>query len=204
MRLRTISRMAVGSSLKLARLPIDAVLRIVATRGAAVRAELALDRAEATIRGFAGKVLGDEALQEDAHLRGEAAEERERAAQLRADADRRSERADERVAAQERATERHRAQAAETANRRRQEAQGRRDSTKRHAAEATRRRRKAAETSAAQTEKVIEERAKRGRLEHLDAKADALEEKEVALRTAAEAASLKTAASNAKAERKEG
>jgi hypothetical protein len=196
--------MAVGGSLKLARLPIDAVLRVMATRGAAVHAELALDRAEATIRALAGKALGDEALQEDAHLRGEAADERERAAQLRADAGRRSERADERVAAQERAAERYRAQAAETANRRRQEAQGRRDSNKRHAAKDTRRRRNAAETSAAQTEKVIEERAKRGRLEHLDAKAEALEEKEAALKTADEAARLRTAASNAKAERKEG
>ena len=57
-----------------------------------------------------------------------------------------------------------------------------------------RRRRNAAETSAAQSEKVIEERAKLGRLEHLDAKAEALEEKEVALRTADEARRLRAAA----------
>jgi hypothetical protein len=47
-------------------------------------------------------------------------------------------------------------------------------------------------------EKVIKERAKLGRLEHFDAKADALEEKEAALRTAGEARELarRTRASN--------
>jgi hypothetical protein len=204
MRLRTISRMAVGGSLKLARLPIDGVLRAAGASRAVVHAKLALDRTEAKIRALAGKALGDEALQEDARRRGEAADERERAVQLRAKAELRSEHADERVAAQEHAAERRRAQAAETATRKRRQAQERRESTKRTAAEATRRRRNAAETLAAESEKVIEERAKLGRLEHLDAKADALGEKEAALRAADEARRLRAVASDAKAERKEG
>ena len=204
MTLRTISRMAVGGSLKLARLPIDGVLRVAGDSSAVAHAKLALDRTEAKIRALAGKAFGDEVLQEDARRRGEAANERERAVQLRSEAELRSERADQRVAAEEQAAERRRAQAAETAKRKRQQAQERRESHKRTAADATRRRRNAAETSAAQSEKVIEERAKLGRLEHLDAKADALEEKEAALRTADEARRLRAAASRAKAERKEG
>jgi colicin import membrane protein len=204
MTLRTISRMAVGGSLKLARLPIDGVLRVAGDSSAVAHAKLALDRTEAKIRALAGDVLGDEALQEDASRRCEAADERERAVQLRSEAELRSERADQRVAAEEQAAERRRAQAAETAKRKRQQAQERRESHKRTAADATRRRRNAAETSAAQSEKVIEERAKLGRLEYLDAKADALEEKEAALRTADEARRLRAAASRAKAERKEG
>jgi colicin import membrane protein len=204
MTLRTISRLAVGGSLKLARLPIDGVLRAAGGGTAVVHAKLAVDRTEAKIRALAGKAFGDEVLKDDARRRGEAANERERAAQLRAEAELRSERADERIAAQERAAERRRAQAAETAKRKRQQAQERRDLHKRTAADATRRRRNAAQTSAAQEEKVIEERAKLGRLEHLDTKADALEEKEAALRTGDEARRLRAAAANAKAERKEG
>ena len=71
------------------------------------------------------------------------------------------------------------------------QAQERGESNKRAAAEATRRWRSAAESSAARSEKAIEERAKLGRLEHLDAKADALEEKEAALKAADEARRLR-------------
>ena len=123
MTLRTIPRMAVGGSLKLARLPIDGVMRVAGGSSAVAYAKLALDRTEARIRALAGKALGDEVLQDDARRRGEAADQRERAVQLRAEAELRSERADERVAAEERAAERHRAQAAETAKQKRQQAQ---------------------------------------------------------------------------------
>jgi hypothetical protein len=74
------------------------------------------------------------------------------------------------------------------AERKPRQPQARRESNKRQAAEATRRRRIAAERSAARTEKVIEERAKLERLGHLDAEADALEEKEAALRRSAASA----------------
>jgi len=204
MTLRTISRMALGSSLKLARLPVDGVLRVAGGSGTAAGVKLILDRAEARIRALAGKALGDDALQEDARRRGVAADERERAMHLRAEAELRSERADERVTAKERVAERRRGQAAETAKRKRRQAEERRESTKRQAAQATRRRRDAAEKSADQSEKAIEEHAKLERLEHLDTKAEALEEREAALRTADEARRLRAAASSAKAERKEG
>jgi hypothetical protein len=72
-----------------------------------------------------------------------------------------------------------------TAGQVRRSAQGRRESSKRQAAEAIRGRRSAAAKSAAQTEKVIEERA---RLDHLDAKADALGGEKAALGMADEAA----------------
>jgi hypothetical protein len=56
--------------------------------------------------------------------------------------------------------------------------------------------------SAARSETAIKERAKLGRLDHLDAKADPLEKREGVLRTADEAPHLRAAASNTKAERK--
>jgi hypothetical protein len=203
MTLRTISSTAVGASLKLARFPVDGVLR-VAGGARANGVKLILDRADARIRALAGKALGDESLQEDARRRGLAADERERAMHLRAEAELRSERADEQVAAKERAAERRRGRAAESAKRQRRQAEERRESRKRQAAQATHRRRNAAEKSADQSEKAIEERAKLEHLEHLDTKAEALEEKEAALRAEDEARRLRAAASDAKAERKEG
>ena len=150
MTLRTISRTAVGASLKLARLPVDGVLR-VAGGAPANGVKLILDRAEARIRALAVKALGDEVLQEDARRRRLAADERERAMHLRAEAELRSERADEQVASKERAAERRRGRAAESAKRQRRQAEERRESRKRQAAQATHRRRDAAEKSADQS-----------------------------------------------------
>ena len=79
--LRTIPRVAIGGSLTLIRLPVDSVVRLA---GGGDSIELALDRAEATVRGLAGFALGDDVLIDDAARRRDAAAEREQALRLRA------------------------------------------------------------------------------------------------------------------------
>jgi fused signal recognition particle receptor len=204
MTLLTIPRAAVGGSLKLVRLPLDSALSLAGSNPSATTARLALDRLEAAVRGLAGAALGDDVLREDARRRGEAAAERERALRLRVEADRRSERADDRVAEQQEAADRRRAAAAEAAQAKQAQARQRSDSRKKQAAQAAQRRKQTAEKSAARTQAAVDEQAKRDRLEALDTKTEALDEKEVALTAADEARRLRDAATRAKAERKNG
>src|SRR5918997_2040703 len=160
--LRTIPRAAIGGSLTLIRLPVDGVLRLA---GGGDSIELALDRAEATVRSLAGYALADDVLIDDAARRRDAVDERERALRLRADAVRHAERAEERVEEGREEAERTRARAAEEAERRQREARERSESQKAQAAKAARERRGAAAGSAARREEAIEEREKNARLE---------------------------------------
>src|SRR5512133_1044287 len=86
MSLRSLPRAAVGTSLKLARLPLDAALKVT---GVGTRGEAAVDRAEAAAADVAGVALGDDELRRDARRRRTAADEREQAQDLREAADRR-------------------------------------------------------------------------------------------------------------------
>src|SRR5512144_1081919 len=95
MNLHTIPRAAVGGYLTALRWPLDRGLRLVGHNGAS---ELRLDRAEASVRGVAGVVLGDPQLREDAARRHAAADEREHAQRLRAEANERREQTDEALA----------------------------------------------------------------------------------------------------------
>ena len=63
MMLRTIPRVAIGGSLTLIRMPVDSALRLA---GGGASVELALDRAEATVRSLAGFALADEAAEGEA------------------------------------------------------------------------------------------------------------------------------------------
>lgn len=199
---RALSRNALGGSLQLMRMPIDGLLGLAGDGRRATSMKLALDRADASVRGLAGTVLGDPMLREDAELRREAVADRERAANLKAEADLRSTRADRQVGAEKRQAQRRRKQASEGAKRTRQKAQKQRQSTKAKAAGRASKRRKAVKTSAARTERVIEQRAKDARLEHLDARRDALGEKESALSATDEARRLGKAAATVKEDRK--
>jgi hypothetical protein len=203
MMLRNLSRAAVGSSLRMIRWPIDGLLAVVGGDRAPVTAmKLTLDRADARTRELAGLVLGDPGLREDAELRRKAADKRERALNLRAEAELRSERADQLVDEGKQTAARRRKQAASTAKRKRRQAQERRRSTKATATRRADQRRDAAKSSAAQAAKVIEERNKHSRLEQLDSKQGAVQKKEVALTAADEARRLRRAAGDAKGERK--
>jgi hypothetical protein len=114
----------------------------------------------------------------------------------------RVERAEERVAEGREEAERTRAQAAQDAERQRRDARERSKSQKEGAAKTARERREAAARAAARREGAIEEQAKRVRLETLDRRGEALEEREEALTAGDEARRLREATSRAKAERK--
>ena len=80
MNVRRIPGTAVESSLRLVRLPLDAAVDRLPGNGTGARptARLALDRADAAVRAFAGTILGDSVLREDAQMRRVALEARER------------------------------------------------------------------------------------------------------------------------------
>src|SRR5918994_1180636 len=80
MDVRSISRKAVGGCLKVARMPVDAALKLA---GRGKQAEPAVDRAEAAARDVAGAAIGDDELRRDADLRRTAADRREQAQDLR-------------------------------------------------------------------------------------------------------------------------
>jgi hypothetical protein len=202
MTVRTIPSLALGGWLTLVRFPIDAVLRVGSSSGSASSVKLTLDRAEAAVRGLAGAVLADDSLKIDARRRSEAADERERALRLRVAAKRVSDRADARVADQQTEADRRRRSAAKSADRRRGQANERRESAKKKAAATTRGRREFAKRSAVRSEQEIEERAKQARVQQLDTKLDALETRQKAQVAADEARRLRAAASKAKAGRK--
>jgi hypothetical protein len=202
MTLRTIPRAVVGGYVAVLRFPVDGVLWLTSERNVDSSLKLALDRSEAAFRALAGAVLNDETLKDDARRRSQAASERGRALRLRREADRRSERADERVAERQQEADRKRTQAASAAADKRQRAERQRQATEKQAGQTARRRREATEKSAARSTEAIEERVKPARLEQLETKSEALEQREAALEAADETRRLAAAAAKAKAERK--
>lgn len=204
MSMRTIPRSAVGGAVKLARLPLDLAVSLLPGNGAGPRpaASIAVDRWEATLRRVAGYALRDDELREDAARRRVAADERARALRLRVAAERRSAEADERLADRFEQAEEHRSVAQERAERQRQAAEQQRAAKARAAAQAESRRKAATRRARANVEQAIEEQADEARLERLRAKAQALEEREVALTAEDEAQRLQEAATAKKAARR--
>ena len=204
MTVRRISGTAVESSLRLVRLPLDAAIGRLPGNGTGARptARLALDRADAAVRAFAARILGDSVLREDAQMRRVALKAREQGQALRGEAEQKTEEADARLQERQDQVARQRAQAELRAKRRRDEA-GRKRKEKTRRAEQIERKRLAASSAAAErADQAVSERAPRARLETLDAKTGALRKQEEALAANDEARRLRKAASRAKAERK--
>lgn len=206
MNARVIPRTAVTGYLKLVRTPLDAVIGVLPGngKGAKPAAQLAVDRADATVRSVAGTLLGDPVLRDDGQRRRQAAHERERGLRLRETADHTAEQADARLQEREEQARRKRRHAREAASTRRQQAERRAQKEKQQAANTESRRREAARKAAAQRERTIEERAPRKKLETLEAKSDALRARDQELAARDEARRLADAASELKAERKAG
>jgi hypothetical protein len=204
MNARSISRTAVESSLTLVRVPLDAVIGRLPGNGTGARptARLALDRADATLRAFAGTMLGDSVLRDDAQMRRSALQERERAQALRGEVEEKTEEADSRLQDRQDQVARQRAQAELRAKSRRDVADRQRRDKTRRADELERKRLAASENAAGRADEAINRRAPKARLETLDAKSDALRKKEAALTASDEASRLGEAASRAKAARK--
>jgi hypothetical protein len=203
---RVIPRTTVDGYLKLVRLPLDVAIGLLPGNGTGrgTAAGLALDRVDAAARTVAGAVLGDPVLREDAARRRLAAGERQRAFRLRTEAQRKSERAESRLAERRDQADRQRKRATQRAQKTRRQAERRREQKIRQAAEAASKRRGTSRKAAARSDAKVDARARRARLRTLDTKADALREKEEALTASDEARRLRGTASRAKAARKNG
>src|SRR5205807_8230750 len=88
MNVPVIPRTAIKTSLKLARLPLDVAIRMLPGDGLRTRAQLALDRLDATARTVAGTVTADPDLREEARPRRGPVKERQRDPRLRTEAHR--------------------------------------------------------------------------------------------------------------------
>ena len=198
-------RRAVDRSLRVLRLPIDMTVGALDREGNKASAvTLGLDRADATVRRFAGRILHDETLQRDAQERGQAIEERERALHLRTEAALHRRRADaefeddletaqaQRTAAEQRAAELR----ASVDERRRAESE--------RLAEQTDQWRTANRDAADRTEQSINERAQEARLAQLEKEAEVLEAREESVTTRSEAQRLQSLASEVKNNRRGG
>lgn len=204
MNVRVIPRAAVQGYLKLVRTPVDTAIGLLPGNGQGPKpsAQLAVDRADATVRSVAGTLLRDPVLRADGERRRQAAHERERGLRLREHADQTAEQADARLQERERRAGQERRRAGETANARRRQAESRAQTKKQQAAKAESRRREAAREAAARREQAIETRAPREELQTLEAKSDALRVREQELAARDEARRLADAASDVKAQRK--
>ncbi|HWF73811.1 MAG TPA: hypothetical protein VG186_10735 [Solirubrobacteraceae bacterium] len=204
MNLRDIPTTAVDGYLRLARLPLDSAIRLLPGNGTGAKpaAEVALDRADATVRALIAGLLGDRGLREDAERRRAAADARERALKLHAEAERTAEKADARLAERREQATRQRQQAQQRAEATREDAARKRERQVRRAAEVRHDRLENSRATAERTEKALDDRAARERLEALDAKSESLREREqeLAVRDAAEG--FRQATGRAKANRK--
>jgi len=201
---RAIPRTAIGGYLRLLRLPLDGAVRLLPGNGSGPgpAARIALDRADARTRAVIGIVLGDPVMREDAARRFEAAREREQSIRLRTEAEHRGEQADERLQErQEQASERRR-QATRQAGTRKAQASKRQQQRKQAAKRTESRRLEASHELAERREEAIDEREPEERLDALEARTDALREREKQLVASDEARRLAEAAARAKAERK--
>jgi hypothetical protein len=186
MSLRTISRTIVTVPFTAAKLPLDAIAKRTGPRGEAL-----VDRADATVRDIAGRLTGDRVLREDAARRSTAATERTRAADLRDQAEARRAVADDRAEDREAAADQRREQAAKAEKER-----------KAKAAERERKAKAASHKAKAKTDERNAEAERADRLEALDARAEAAEDRGEAITAADEARRLADAADTAKTVRK--
>ena len=200
----SIAGKAVDGAIRLVRFPADQLLKLVPGAGATATAGLAIDRADATVRNFAGSLFGDHGLREDAERRRETAEERSRAMQLRTEADEKVESAEARTERAQAESVARRERADQKAKEKEAQAAERRERLKEQAAKTTAKRKRMARDNAGEAKEKAEKRGKVDRLEQLEKKSDALDVKEASVRAADEARRLEEVASATKEKRKTG
>ena len=198
-----IPRTAVDHSLRILRLPFDTTIAVFDREGdKGSAASLVFDRADAAIRGFAGRVLHDERLQQDAKARAIAVDERRQALVLRAEAALRRRQADEQFQDDLETAEERRADAEQRADQQRTRVVQEQQAARRQVAEQTEQRKAATRKTAERAERRIDERAQKARLEQLEKESAVLDSQENAITTSSEAQRLQRAASEAKSKRK--
>jgi hypothetical protein len=184
-------------------LPFDTVAQLLPVdQGSRDAAMLAIDRADATVRAAVGGILHDDDLRDDAFRRRAAADERERALELRGEAEEKQRIADAELAQELEGAARLREDADREGQERRRRVDEERAEQLRRAREAAVAQEHAVEQARAEELAIAEKQAKRDRLEVLDEQADALDHEVDALTATDEAQRLRDAASAAKAARK--
>lgn len=204
MDMRNLERTVIDQWLRVVRFPIDAGAHLVPNgdNGPRNGLLLAVDRADAAIRGTLGRLLNDDELQDDARRRRLAADERARAFELRGAAQQRKAEADGALAERQDRAEQLREQAARTAAEREQQADRERQERKQRVRQTAGKQQTEIERARQAKEHAAEQKAKRERLHVLDEQADALDTEADALTASDEAQRLAKAAATAKARRK--
>ena len=204
MNVRVMPRAALNGYLKLVRVPFDTAIGLLPGNNEGVKpsAQLAVDRADATVRSVAGTLMGDRVLRDDGERRRQATREREAGLRLRRRAEQTADHADARLHEREDQAEEERRRARRTADTRQRQSETRAQKKKEQAAKTESRRRESARDDAAEREQAIEKRAPREELKTLEAKSEALRAREQELAARDEARRLADAASRVKAERK--
>ena len=198
-------RRAVDHSLRVLRLPIDMTVGVLDREGNRASAfTLGVDRADATLRRFAGRILHDETLQRDAQERGLAIEERERALQLRTEAALRRQRANAEFEDKLETTQAQRTAAEQRADELHTSVDVQRRAESKRLAEQTDQWRTASRDAADRTQQSIDERAQQARLAQLEKEAEVLEAREESVTTRSEAQRLQSVASEVKNTRRSG
>jgi hypothetical protein len=204
MDVRNVGRTALDTWLRISRAPFDAASRLLpnGTEGPRTPAILVLDRVDATIRDTVGTLLRDDQLREDAGRRRIAADERERALELRIEAEAKKREADARLAQRHESVERQRADAEQRAEQQKRQAEREKTEREQRAKQAAAKQARAVEKAEQQKLAAAETKAKKRRLRVLDTEAGALDTEVEALTATDEAQRLRKAASAAKAARK--
>jgi hypothetical protein len=202
---RRITTAALDGALRLFRQPVDmAVARLPGTRnGVGAAARLTVDRADATIRSVLAMALRDPRLSEDARRRKAAAQERERAVELRDQARAADASAEVRVQESHEAATRRREQARNRAASRGKQAARTQQARGRRAQETERQRLRFSQEQEARAHQQLEAKESKDRLPGVREQAEALQEHEVAVAQADEARRVGEAAARVKAERKQ-
>ena len=201
---RTVGHRAIDSSLRVARFPFVAVAQLLpgAGRGPRAAAMLFIDRADGTARTMAGELLHDDDLRADGLRRRAAADERQRAIELRGIAEEEQRAADAQLGDELGAAARLREQAEGEAQQRLQQADEERSERRRQTQRTAVAQARAVEQARQDQRAAVDKKTKRERLDVLDEQADALDREDDALTASDDAQRLRDAASSAKAERK--
>jgi hypothetical protein len=203
MEVRTVRRAAIDRWLRVARLPFDTVAHLLPSDGGPRNAAmLVIDRADASVRAAVGGLLHDDDLRADAFRRRAAADERERAIELRVAAEEKARVSDAALAEELDGAARLREQAADEAEARMRQADEQRLVQQRRVRQAAGAQERAVELAREEQLAAGDKQAKRERLNVLDDQADALDQEADALAAREEAQRLRDAAAAAKAERK--
>src|SRR4051794_18223415 len=187
MNLEKMQTVAVDQYLRVIETPVRMTAKLFGGQERAQIALLLIARADATVRRTVGRILHNDELEFDATRRMTAAQERERAMHLHAEAERRTAQADDDLAEARQEAEQTRQQVeARTAKQHEQIEQSKRQREQRAAEQEAERARAVREAKAA-SDKAIDTQAKRARLEQLDVEARALAGRGAAPTTARDA-----------------